>query len=147
MPENKETLIPPIERTETSTRMVDLQSERIVNVPAEVKTWMRKIEEDPTISKNNSQQPKGDDDSIMQPIATTVTKITLPGAIFLAIIAILPTILMKLGVTTGLASFFGGTSLLIIVGVALDTLQQIESHLLMRHYDGFMKSGKLKSRR
>lgn len=79
MPENKETLIPPIERTETSTRMVDLQSERIVNVPAEVKTWMRKIEEDPTISKNNSQQPKGDDDSIMQPIATTVTKITLPA--------------------------------------------------------------------
>lgn len=54
---------------------------------------------------------------------------------------------MKLGVTTGLASFFGGTSLLIIVGVALDTLQQIESHLLMRHYDGFMKSGKIKSRR
>jgi preprotein translocase subunit SecY len=80
-------------------------------------------------------------------IDNILTKITLPGAIFLAIIAILPTILMKLGVTTGLASFFGGTSLLIIVGVALDTLQQIESHLLMRHYDGFMKSGKLKSRR
>jgi len=80
-------------------------------------------------------------------IDNILTKITLPGAIFLAIIAILPTFLMKLGVTTGLASFFGGTSLLIIVGVALDTLQQIESHLLMRHYDGFMKSGKLKSRR
>lgn len=80
-------------------------------------------------------------------IDNILTKITLPGAIFLAIIAILPTLLMKLGVTTGLASFFGGTSLLIIVGVALDTLQQIESHLLMRHYDGFMKSGKLKSRR
>jgi len=80
-------------------------------------------------------------------IDNILTKITLPGAIFLAIIAILPTILMKVGVTTGLASFFGGTSLLIIVGVALDTLQQIESHLLMRHYDGFMKSGKLKSRR
>ncbi len=80
-------------------------------------------------------------------IDNILTKITLPGAIFLAIIAILPTFLMKLGVTTGLASFFGGTSLLIIVGVALDTLQQIESHLLMRHYDGFMKSGKIKSRR
>ena len=80
-------------------------------------------------------------------IDNILTKITLPGAIFLAIIAILPTFLMKLGVTTGLASFFGGTSLLIIVGVALDTLQQIESHLLMRHYDGFMKTGKLKTRR
>ena len=80
-------------------------------------------------------------------IDNILTKITLPGAIFLAIIAILPTFLMKVGVTSGLASFFGGTSLLIIVGVALDTLQQIESHLLMRHYDGFMKSGKIKSRR
>jgi len=80
-------------------------------------------------------------------IDNILTKITLPGAIFLAIIAILPTLLMKFGVTTGLASFFGGTSLLIIVGVALDTLQQIESHLLMRHYDGFMKTGKLKARR
>lgn len=80
-------------------------------------------------------------------IDNILTKITLPGAIFLAIIAILPTFLMKMGVTTGLASFFGGTSLLIIVGVALDTLQQIESHLLMRHYDGFMKTGKLKARR
>jgi len=80
-------------------------------------------------------------------IDNILTKITLPGAIFLAIIAILPTFLMKLGVTTGLASFFGGTSLLIIVGVALDTLKQIESHLLMRHYDGFMKTGKLKARR
>lgn len=80
-------------------------------------------------------------------IDNILTKITLPGAIFLALIAILPTFLMKLGVTTGLASFFGGTSLLIIVGVALDTLQQIESHLLMRHYDGFMKTGKIKARR
>lgn len=80
-------------------------------------------------------------------IDNILTKITLPGAIFLAIIAILPTFLMKIGVTTGLASFFGGTSLLIIVGVALDTLQQIESHLLMRHYDGFLKTGKLKARR
>ncbi len=80
-------------------------------------------------------------------IDNILTKITLPGAIFLAIIAILPTILVKIGVTSGLAAFFGGTSLLIIVGVALDTLQQIESHLLMRHYDGFMKTGKLKARR
>jgi preprotein translocase subunit SecY len=54
---------------------------------------------------------------------------------------------MKFGVSPNFGSFFGGTSLLIIVGVALDTLQQIESHLLMRHYDGFMKSGKLKGRR
>ncbi|CAN5586219.1 preprotein translocase subunit SecY [soil metagenome] len=80
-------------------------------------------------------------------IDNILTKITLPGAIFLAIIAIIPTFLINMGVTTGLSSFFGGTSLLIIVGVALDTLQQIESHLLMRHYDGFMKSGKLKARR
>jgi preprotein translocase subunit SecY len=76
-----------------------------------------------------------------------LTKITLPGSIFLAIVAILPTLMIKMGVTPGFASFFGGTSLLIIVGVALDTLQQVESHLLMRHYDGFMKSGKLRGRR
>ena len=76
-----------------------------------------------------------------------LTKITLPGSVFLAIIAILPTFIMKFGVSQSFGSFFGGTSLLIIVGVALDTLQQIESHLLMRHYDGFMKSGKLKGRR
>ena len=77
-----------------------------------------------------------------------LTKITLPGSIFLAIIAILPTLMTKMGgVTPGFAQFFGGTSLLIIVGVALDTLQQVESHLLMRHYDGFMKSGKLRGRR
>ncbi|MDD5363057.1 MAG: preprotein translocase subunit SecY [Ignavibacteria bacterium] len=80
-------------------------------------------------------------------IDNILTKITLPGSIFLALIAIIPSMLMKLGVTTGLAQFFGGTSLLIVVGVALDTLQQIESHLLMRHYDGFMKGTKLKSRR
>ena len=77
-----------------------------------------------------------------------LTKITLPGSVFLAIIAILPTLMTKFGgVTPGFAQFFGGTSLLIIVGVALDTLQQVESHLLMRHYDGFMKSGKLRGRR
>ncbi len=79
-------------------------------------------------------------------IENILTKITLPGSFFLAIIAILPTFLMKLNVTTEFAHFFGGTSLLIIVGVALDTLQQIESHLLMRHYDGFMKSGKIRGR-
>jgi preprotein translocase subunit SecY len=76
-----------------------------------------------------------------------LTRITLPGSIFLALIAILPTFASNiLGVTSGFASFFGGTSLLIMVGVALDTLQQIESYLLMRHYDGFMKSGKIKGR-
>ena len=76
-----------------------------------------------------------------------LTKITLPGSIFLAFVAILPTMMVKMGVTPSFASFFGGTSLLIIVGVALDTLQQVEAHLLMRHYDGFMKSGKLRGRR
>jgi preprotein translocase subunit SecY len=80
-------------------------------------------------------------------IDNILTRITLPGSIFLAIIAILPTLMIKMGVTPSFASFFGGTSLLIVVGVALDTLQQVESHLLMRHYDGFMKSGKLRSRR
>ncbi len=80
-------------------------------------------------------------------IDNILTKITLPGSIFLAIIAILPAFIAQAGVTQGLAQFFGGTSLLIVVGVALDTLQQIESHLVMRHYDGFMKSGKIKGRR
>jgi preprotein translocase subunit SecY len=80
-------------------------------------------------------------------IDNILTKITLPGSIFLAIVAILPAVVSKFGVSGRFASFFGGTSLLIMVGVALDTLQQIESHLLMRHYDGFMKSGKMKGRR
>jgi preprotein translocase subunit SecY len=80
-------------------------------------------------------------------IDNILTKVTLPGSIFLAIIAILPAIVAKFGVTPGFALFYGGTSLLIIVGVAVDTLQQIESHLMMRHYDGFMKTGKMKSRR
>jgi preprotein translocase subunit SecY len=79
-------------------------------------------------------------------IDNILTKITLPGSIFLAIIAILPAFMVKFGITSSFASFFGGTSLLISVGVALDTLQQIESHLMMRHYDGFMKSGKIKGR-
>ena len=73
-----------------------------------------------------------------------LTHITLPGAIFLAIIAILPFVLIN---ELALPFFFGGTGLLIVVGVALDTLQQIESHLLMRHYDGFLKKGRLRSRR
>jgi preprotein translocase subunit SecY len=80
-------------------------------------------------------------------IDNILTKITLPGSIFLAIVAILPAFVSRFGVSPGFAQFFGGTSLLIMVGVALDTLQQIESHLLMRHYDGFMKSGKMKGRR
>lgn len=79
-------------------------------------------------------------------IDNILTRITLPGSIFLAIIAILPTFMMRLNVSPEFSQFFGGTSLLIIVGVALDTLQQIESHLLMRHYDGFMKSGKIRGR-
>jgi preprotein translocase subunit SecY len=79
-------------------------------------------------------------------IDNILTRITLPGSIFLAIIAILPTFVSRMGVTPSFSQFFGGTSLLIMVGVALDTLQQLESHLLMRHYDGFMKSGKLKGR-
>jgi preprotein translocase subunit SecY len=79
-------------------------------------------------------------------IDNILTKITLPGSIFLAIVAILPAFVSRFQVTPSFAQFFGGTSLLIMVGVALDTLQQLESHLLMRHYDGFMKSGKMKGR-
>jgi preprotein translocase subunit SecY len=80
-------------------------------------------------------------------IDNILTRITLPGALFLGFVAIFPAFAMRAGVTTGFALFFGGTSLLIMVGVALDTLQQVESHLLMRHYDGFMKSGRVRSRR
>ena len=77
-----------------------------------------------------------------------MTRITLPGAIFLGIIAILPTIISKaMKIPFLVASFFGGTGLLIIVGVMLDTMRQIESHLLMRHYEGFMKRGHIKGRR
>ncbi|MBK9638614.1 MAG: preprotein translocase subunit SecY [Bacteroidetes bacterium] len=75
-----------------------------------------------------------------------MSKITLPGSIFLALVAILPAFAMMAGVNTNFAHFYGGTSLLIVVGVVLDTLQQIESHLLMRHYDGLMKSGRIKGR-
>ena len=75
-----------------------------------------------------------------------MSRVTLPGSIFLAIIAILPAIAMILGVTNQFASFYGGTSLLILVGVVLDTLQQIDSYLTMRHYDGLMKTGRLSGR-
>jgi preprotein translocase subunit SecY len=79
-------------------------------------------------------------------IDTIMSRITLPGAIFLAFVAIMPSLAMLFGVTNKFAQFYGGTSLLILVGVVLDTLQQIESHLLMRQYDGLMKSGKIKGR-
>ncbi len=79
-------------------------------------------------------------------IDNILTKITVPGSLFLALVAILPAFVLSLGVSGEFSAFFGGTSLLIIVGVALDTLKQIESYLLMRHYDGFMKSGKLRGR-
>ena len=75
-----------------------------------------------------------------------LSRITLPGAIFLGIVAILPAFAGAMGIKQGFAQFFGGTSLLIMVGVLLDTLQQIESHLLMRHYDGLMKTGRIKGR-
>ncbi len=79
-------------------------------------------------------------------IDTVTTRITLPGSIFLGLIAILPAFAAGFGVNTAFAMFFGGTSLLILVAVVLDTLQQIESYLLMRKYDGLVKSGRLKSR-
>ena len=79
-------------------------------------------------------------------IATILDRITLPGAVMLSLIAILPAIANLFGVTRGFASFFGGTSLLILVGVVLDTLQQIESYLLMRKYEGLMQSGRVKGR-
>jgi len=75
-----------------------------------------------------------------------ISKITLPGSIALAIIAVIPAVASMIGVTPIFARFFGGTSLIILVGVILDTLQQIESHLLMRHYDGLMKTGRIKGR-
>lgn len=80
-------------------------------------------------------------------IATIMDRITLPGALFLAIAGILPGIAALLGVSRGFADFYGGTSMLIGVGVILDTLQQIESHLLMRQYDGLMKTGRVAGRR
>lgn len=79
-------------------------------------------------------------------IDNVMSKITLPGSLFLAIVAIMPTFANLAGINSNFAQFYGGTSLLILVGVVLDTLQQIESHLLMRHYDGLMKSGRIKGR-
>ncbi len=79
-------------------------------------------------------------------IDTILTRITLPGSVFLAIVAVLPAIASLAGVNQQFAQFYGGTSLLIMVGVILDTLNQIESYLLMRHYEGMMKSGKIKGR-
>jgi len=75
-----------------------------------------------------------------------LSRITLPGSIFLGVVAIMPAFAMIAGVNSGFAQFYGGTSLLILVGVVLDTLQQIESYLLMRHYDGLTKSGRIKGR-
>lgn len=77
---------------------------------------------------------------------SVMSKITLPGSVFLALVAILPAFAMMAGIDQNFARFYGGTSLLILVGVVLDTLQQIESHLLMRHYDGLLKSGRIKGR-
>lgn len=79
-------------------------------------------------------------------IDSVVTRITLPGGVFLGFISVFPAVVAALGVNQAFALFFGGTSLLILVGVMLDTMQQVESHLLMRKYDGLVKSGKLKSR-
>ena len=79
-------------------------------------------------------------------IDTVLTRITLPSSIFLAIVAIMPAFANMAGVGIGFSQFYGGTSLLIMVGVILDTLQQIESYLLMRHYEGLMKSGRSRGR-
>jgi preprotein translocase subunit SecY len=79
-------------------------------------------------------------------IDAVMSRITLPGSVFLAFVAIMPALVRLIGVSSQFAQFFGGTSLLILVGVVLDTLQQVESHLLMRHYDGLMKSGRIKGR-
>jgi len=75
-----------------------------------------------------------------------MSRITLPGSLFLALVAIMPAFARLFGIQSSFAAFFGGTSLLILVGVVLDTLQQVESHLLMRHYDGLLKSGRIKGR-
>ena len=79
-------------------------------------------------------------------IDDVMSRITLPGSLFLALVAILPAFASLVGISREFSHFFGGTSLLILVGVVLDTLQQIESHLLMRHYDGLLKSGRIKGR-
>jgi preprotein translocase subunit SecY len=73
-------------------------------------------------------------------------RVTLPGAIFLAFVGIMPGLAQRLGATAQFSTFFGGTSLLIMVGVILDTLQQIETHLLMKKYDGLMNTGRVQGR-
>jgi preprotein translocase subunit SecY len=81
-------------------------------------------------------------------IDSILSRVTLPGAIALGLLAIIPTMIVnQFNVSYNFASFFGGTTILIVVGVALDTLQQVESHLVMRHYDGLMKSGRIRGRR
>lgn len=80
-------------------------------------------------------------------IDTVLSRITLPGSIFLAFVSIFPAIAMQMGASSGFAQFFGGTTLLIMIGVVLDTLQQVESYLLMRHYDGLMQSGRVRGRK
>ena len=82
----------------------------------------------------------------MEYLDTVMSRVTLPGSIFLGFIAILPALAIIMGVNNSFGSFYGGTSLLILVGVILDTLQQVESYLLMRHYDGLMKTGRLSGR-
>jgi preprotein translocase subunit SecY len=76
-----------------------------------------------------------------------MSRITLAGAVFLTVIAVIPMLMGQLfGINFSVSQFFGGTSMLITVGVLLDTMRQMESHLLMRHYDGFLKKGRLKGR-
>ncbi|MFM7839760.1 MAG: preprotein translocase subunit SecY, partial [Chitinophagaceae bacterium] len=79
-------------------------------------------------------------------IGSIMDRITLPGAVLLALVGILPGFAQRLGISQSFSSFYGGTSLLIMVGVILDTLQQIETQLLMRQYDGLMKSGRIQGR-
>ena len=79
-------------------------------------------------------------------IDTVMSRITFPGSLFIAFIAIMPALAGLLNVQDAFSQFFGGTSLLIMIGVVLDTLQQIESHLLMRHYDGLLNSGRIHGR-
>ena len=91
--------------------------------------------------------PRHEIEHAMHSPMSKVRQFTLVGALFLAVIAVMPSVVAtKLGIPWIVAQFFGGTSLLIMVGVALDTLQQIESHLTMRNYEGLMKSGKIKGR-
>jgi preprotein translocase subunit SecY len=79
-------------------------------------------------------------------IDSIISRITLPGSVFLALVAIMPAFARVIGINSQFANFFGGTSILIMVGTILDTLQQVESHLLSRHYDGLMKNGRIKGR-